>query len=63
RLRAVVYHSAAHFNCRMVSSGGDVWFHHGILTKSIPVYEGNLNTLASELHSRDGKDAVMAVYV
>jgi len=43
RLRGVVYGDGNHFVARLVTKHGDVWYHDGMTTGSVCVFEGRLD--------------------
>ena len=62
-LRGIVYHGDNHFTSRIISPGGDIWFHDGITTKSSCESDGHFNTTSDkQLKNCKGKSLVLAVY-
>ncbi|KAJ7451417.1 hypothetical protein FB451DRAFT_1051564, partial [Mycena latifolia] len=64
RLRGVIYHGAGHFTSRIITSGGIMWFHGSMTTRSTSVRHGMLQDLVStrDLHFCNGRKAVAAIY-
>jgi hypothetical protein len=62
-LRGIVYHGENHFTSRIISPGGDIWFHDGITTEKSCESDGHLNTTSDkQLKNCKGKKLVLAVY-
>ena len=57
KLRGVVYFSGEHFTSRVITGNGMVWFHDGLFTDRLLVYESQYTT------SIPVENATLAVYI
>jgi hypothetical protein len=60
QLRGVVYLGGEHFTSQIITPGGDVWYHDGIVTGRNCAYAGNVRS--TDMRMCRGRSAVLAVY-
>ncbi|KAF9455951.1 hypothetical protein BDZ94DRAFT_1135828, partial [Collybia nuda] len=60
-LRGIIYYGDNHFTARYITSGGQIWFHDGMITGQSMRYEGMLNSQL-DLYTCQSKTAVSALY-
>lgn len=63
QLRGIVYSGQFHFNSRIISQAGNVWFHDGMITGQNCVEDEHIKLISKEDINRfNDKQAVLAVY-
>jgi hypothetical protein len=69
KLRGLIYGDGNHFDSRLITKDGDIWYHDGITTGSTCKFEANLNMMPDNgwlMSSSKGfhcRKAVLAVYI
>ncbi|KAI0733880.1 hypothetical protein BC629DRAFT_1260976, partial [Irpex lacteus] len=49
KLIGIIYEGSRHFTSRVVASDGSIWYHDGIETGSICIYEGNISNVSPDM--------------
>lgn len=61
-LRGIIYYSDNHFTLRMISAGGQVCFHDGMVSQESCIEHGILEKLSNNNLKRSRQNLVLAVY-
>ena len=62
RLRGIVYYRDFHFTAHVIPNNGMIWFHDGIATRNMLLYEGTLHNFTDSLNSCRNKEAITVIY-
>jgi hypothetical protein len=63
RLRGIIYHGHHHFTSRIISNEKHVWFHDGMTTRNLCIYDGLLDDMDNDdLKEYDDTKLIIAIY-